>query len=482
MKISYKLFFAFIGLTSIVLIATLSLARWSFDQGFLNYINAVEQERLTFISEELSNLYQEHQQRWDNISQIQFDYILYPNFARDKRFQPNPLLRGAHPPPRHDRFNQPLRPDERVKPPRPKAPPTGLYSIDNTLISGADIADLDKATFYPVIFKEKIVAKLYSAPIHKVNTDSAQAFVTQQLYTGLWIGFLSLVLATIISYILARLLLVPVEKVVKGISFLSRGNYSERFDTIRQDELGQLMNDIDHLAVTLDKNRSAKNRWFADISHELRTPLSVLCGEIDAIKAGIRPFDNPQLLSLEQEVNRIKHLVDDLYQLSLSDLGGLKYNFQPINVAAVIDESLISLSGKFAEKELTIVFDSSVQVFINADKMRLMQLFSNVLLNAIAYTDGPGRIVVDIICGDTTACILFNDTKPSVVEEDCELLFEPLFRLDSSRTRRANGAGLGLTICRNIVEAHAGTITARPSNFGGLCIEIIFPLLQGRTT
>jgi two-component system sensor histidine kinase BaeS len=110
--------------------------------------------------------------------------------------------------------------------------------------------------------------------------------------------------------------------------------------------------------------------------------------------------------------------------------------------------------------------------------MRLMQLFSNVLLNAIAYTDSPGRIVVDIICGDTTVCILFNDTKPSVIEEDCELLFEPLFRLDSSRTRRANGAGLGLTICRNIVQAHAGTITARPSNLGGLCIEIIFPLLQ----
>lgn len=102
------------------------------------------------------------------------------------------------------------------------------------------------------------------------------------------------------------------------MSYLSQGNYDERLAPKRADELGQLMANIDHLAMTFSKNRSAKNCWLAYISHELRTPLSILCGEIDAIKAGIRTFDHTQFVSLEQEVLRMKHLVDDLYELSLS--------------------------------------------------------------------------------------------------------------------------------------------------------------------
>ncbi|PMG28783.1 hypothetical protein BCU94_15800 [Shewanella sp. 10N.286.52.C2] len=504
MKISKKLFLAFVGLTSIVLLATLSLARWSFDQGFLNYINTLEQERLARLSTAVADLYQQSAFNWSNISLDQYKQLLRlysPGPAprhlgrndslSNRQGIPHPDRRPPHlsehrkpakgfepehrQPPPHKRPDSKRR-DREVKPQVRFGPPTAIYNLENKLLAGVAIDDRNKATYVPVTYKGELIAKLYSSPIVKVNSESAAIFSQQQLWTTLWIGLGCLLLASIISWLLARFLLVPVKEVVKGISFLSKGNYNERFTQQRQDELGQLMNDIDHLAMILDKNRTAKNRWFADISHELRTPLSILCGEIDAIKAGIRQFDQQQLESLEQEVMRIKHLVDDLYQLSLSDVGGLKYNIQPMDLTESISDTIASLGNKISAKGLGYRFNYIEPVLINADKMRIQQLISNVLLNSVAYTDSPGNIDVDLIQQNTKVLVLINDTKPSVATAECELLFEALHRQDSSRVRRSNGAGLGLTICRNIVEAHKGTITARRSNLGGLCIEIVLPL------
>ncbi|WP_076537893.1 HAMP domain-containing histidine kinase [Shewanella sp. UCD-KL21] len=502
MNISKKLFLAFVGLTSIVLLATLSLARWSFDQGFLNYINTLEQERLGRLSTAVADLYQQSAFNWQNITVAQYRQLLRLHAPGPA---PRPFVRGdtsanrqGMPPPdrRPPHLSEHKKPAgsavEHRQPPhkRPDSkrwdrsaiskarfgPPTGIYDNDGSLLAGDAIEDRNKATYVPVTYKGELIAKLYSSPIVKVNSESAAIFSQQQLWTTLWIGLGCLLLASIISWLLARFLLVPVKEVVKGISYLSKGNYNERFSQQRQDELGQLMNDIDHLAMILDKTRTAKNRWFADISHELRTPLSILCGEIDAIKAGIRQFDQQQLESLEQEVIRIKHLVDDLYQLSLSDVGGLKYNIQPMDLTECISDTIASLGNKISAKGLAYRFNHIEPVLINADKMRMQQLVSNVILNSVAYTDSPGNIDIDLIQQNTKVLLLINDTKPSVATAECELLFEALHRQDSSRVRRSNGAGLGLTICRNIVEAHKGTITARPSNLGGLCIEIVLPL------
>ncbi|WP_153914308.1 ATP-binding protein [Shewanella sp. TC10] len=494
MNISQKLFLAFVGLTSVVLIATLSLARWGFDQGFISFINSLQQERLEDLAVSYAELYDKSDSNWNNVTEKQLADILRQYTPQHgpidaDRSGPPPRLKGM-PPRGEGRQSMPKRPerngqnaipphlrDNFPSPPIRRGPPTALYSNSGKLLVGKEF-NIEASIPVDVMYNGKVVAKLYTKPIEKVNSISAEAFSKQQLWTSLGIGLLCLLLASLISWVLARLLLVPVREVVNGISHLSKGNYAERFDVNRHDELGLLMKDIDHLAMTLDKNRTAKNRWFADISHELRTPLSILCGEIDAIKAGIRPFNQQQLASLEQEVMRIKHLVDDLYQLSLSDVGGLKYHFEPIDVTLCVAETMSSLIDKVNEKGLSINFIHTEEVIVNGDKMRLQQLFSNVILNAVAYTDSPGNIDVDLFKESGSVLILINDTKPSVPIDECELLFDPLHRQDSSRVRRNNGAGLGLTISRNIVEAHGGSITARPSNLGGLCVEISLPIFK----
>ena len=172
----------------------------------------------------------------------------------------------------------------------------------------------------------------------------------------------------------------------------------------------------------------------------------------------------------------MKLLVDDLYELSLSDVGGLRYHFQRVNVSESLQSTLNSMATSLQEKGLTLQSQFQPEVYLSADVLRLEQLFINLLMNSMAYTDSPGVIDVRLSQQAKTVILTINDTKPSASIEECEHLFEPLYRQDSARTRRGSGAGLGLTICKNIVEAHDGTIKAIPSPLGGLCIEVQLPM------
>lgn len=498
MQISQKLFLAFVGLTSIVLIATLSLARWSFDQGFLDYINSLEQDRLASLSQDILTLYAAslptvtvedgesilswHELNQNSLNQAILAYSPLPRISRDNN------VNGFNKPPRQTgRLSDPSRQGPRLPPPHMRpgtsehrgGPPTGLYSADDQYIAGTVIDKKVDTISYPLVYNQQLVGYLYSNPMREIVSSSATAFAQQQRWTSVGIGLLCLLLASALAWWLSRFLLVPVKQVMLGVSYLSKGDYDQRvMETHRSDELGQLMANIDHLAMTLSKNRSAKNRWLADISHELRTPLSILCGEIDSIKAGIRAFDSKQLISIEQEVLRMKHLVDDLYELSLSDVGGLRYHLTTVNISESLDSTLVSIGSSMHEKGLTLSKQIAPMLFVSADVRRLEQLFINLLMNSMAYTDSPGNIDVQLTSQASTVYLTINDTKPSATEAECEHLFEPLYREDTARTRRGSGAGLGLIICKNIVEAHNGSITATPSLMGGLCIKIQLPLLR----
>jgi two-component system sensor histidine kinase BaeS len=196
------------------------------------------------------------------------------------------------------------------------------------------------------------------------------------------------------------------------------------------------------------------------------------------LKAGIRPFDQNNLMSLEQESNRLRHLVDDLYQLSLSDLGGLKYTFTVKNISSCLLKNVNSIKQRTLEKGIQISTKITPGISFSYDEKRVEQLFSNLLLNAIAYTDPPGHMQVTLTSDTNEIQLTISDSAPSVNKAECDNLFDPSYRLDASRTRRGSGAGLGLATSKNIVEAHQGTITASPSSLGGLCMLVKLPVTR----
>ncbi|MEG3767879.1 ATP-binding protein, partial [Alteromonas sp. 14N.309.X.WAT.G.H12] len=284
-------------------------------------------------------------------------------------------------------------------------------------------------------------------------------------------------LATVIVFALIAIpkMLAPFRDVLRCVNELEEGHYELAPNEVRQDEFGDLMNKVYSLAQVLKTNRETKNRWFADISHELRTPLTILSGEIELIKAKVRPLNDEQILSIEQEVVRLRRLVDDLYQLSLNDIGGLRYHFEWVDLSKIILSQVECIRHTADEKNLQISHSCADKCEMEGDEQRLGQLILNLLVNAITYTDNDGIISISVTFTNDHITLIIEDSAPGVDEKNIHALFEPLYRTDSSRTRKTDGAGLGLTICRSIVVAHQGTITALPSTLGGLRVEVNLP-------
>jgi two-component system sensor histidine kinase BaeS len=328
------------------------------------------------------------------------------------------------------------------------------------------------AASLPILLDGKGIGMLRLAPTPQLSGATDLAFARSQLRSALIAGIAVLLGALLLAFALARWLLAPVRALTAGTHALAAGDYSRRIATTRHDELGALARDFDHLAATLEQARDARRQWGADIAHELRTPLAILRGEIQALQDGVRAVTPQALESLNTECERLGHLVEDLYLLALADAGALDYRFEKLDLAGLVRESLDLQRPACADAGLELEAIVSGATNVRGDPRRLAQLLDNLLSNARRYTDAPGRIRVTVHRSGQQVRLVVEDTAPGVPATALPHLFERLYRVDASRTRASGGAGLGLAICRAIVDAHDGRIDARPSALGGLSVIV----------
>jgi two-component system sensor histidine kinase BaeS len=309
------------------------------------------------------------------------------------------------------------------------------------------------------------------------------AFLKQQSRALYIVGAITLVLAAVVAFLLSRHLLAPVQQLINGARSLTSRKFDTRINVNSSDELGQLAVDFNLMAHTLEQYEQLRQQWISDIAHELRTPLSILRGEIEALQDGIREASSQRLESLHDEVVHISKIVSNLHDLSLAESAALHVKRDPVNLALVVRSCLNKFQCMFARRGIVIVDElgNTETIMIPGDKDRLTQVFSNLLENTLRYTDSPGCLTVRHICDTNSVLLLFADTKPTVPTEALIRLFDRLYRVDKSRSRAHGGSGLGLSICKTIIEAHDGTITAQHAATGGLQIEIMLPL-QNKAT
>ncbi|MBN4664774.1 HAMP domain-containing protein [Pandoraea nosoerga] len=275
---------------------------------------------------------------------------------------------------------------------------------------------------------------------------------------------------------LAQRLLVPVTPLLEATHRMAMGDYSARAPTAGADELARLAADLNRLADTLSHNDRLRRDLLADISHELRTPLSVMRGEIEAMEDGVRPLTQDALASLRVEISLLSKLIDDLYELSLSDIGALTYQFAPVDMTERVATAVTAFGDWFEAKGIALnVHLPNDTLVIEGDLHRLTQLLGNLFENSLRYTDAGGAVRVYLSSTDKHLRLEIEDSAPGVPDHALPRLFERLFRVEASRSRRSGGAGLGLALCKHIVEAHGGRIVARHSPLGGLALAITLP-------
>ena len=289
-------------------------------------------------------------------------------------------------------------------------------------------------------------------------------------------------LSALVAFALARRLVRPVQGFQETARRLAGGDLAARVGTTGDDELGRLGQDINTLAETLEANEQARRRWVADISHELRTPLALLRAQLEALQDGVRPLDRTAVDALHGDALRLGRVVDDLYDLSMTDLGAQSYQKAEIDPVLVLSDDVEAYRPRFAAAGLGLTLDDRLgrPVLLLADAQRLSQLFGNLLRNSLRYTDPGGGLTLSLRQTGAWLVIDFQDSRPGVPQDALPRLFERLYRVEGSRSRDTGGAGLGLAIARNICEAHGGRIEARPAPQGGLWIHVELPLWEGR--
>ena len=476
LNIRYRLFFALLAASALVALGMLLIVQWSLDRGFLQYVNTLDTERLERLAADLESRYDDSGD-WD--------------FLRNDpgNFHRLVLLTGperAYSPEQLERLERRLQ-RHRERPPGGGREGRGLDAqrFDQRLV----LLDGQKAllhgpenfpaglSFRELYHRRQIVGYLGLVPRKELADANQLRFVREQQWAMLLVAALAVVVSALLALPLARRLAQPIHTLATATRRLTAGDFTVRTPAERGDELGQLARDFNSLALALEKNEEARRRWIADISHELRTPLAVLRGEIEALQDGIRQAGPETFASLHGEVLRLGRLVEDLYQLALSDVGALTYRKASESLTDLLEQALAAARSEFDRKGIALHFEADdADVTLFADGARLGQLFANLLDNSRNYTDPGGELVVRLERQPGWAVIHFQDSAPGVPEGELERLFERLYRVESSRNRNSGGAGLGLSICRNIVEAHGGTISAQTSPLGGVWITVRLPL------
>lgn len=244
-------------------------------------------------------------------------------------------------------------------------------------------------------------------------------------------------------------------------------------------EIAGLHGDINAMAESLSRLESSRQRWIAELSHELRTPLAVLRGELEALADGIRPLDHAAVVSLQEEVRRLSRLVDDFHLLATSELRSLPCAFETVAPAPLLQAAV----DRFEPRARTagLVLEAQLPASLPAarwDGVRISQLLANLLENSLRYTEVPGLVQLSARSLGAAIEIRVEDTPPGVPAQDLERLFDPLYRVDPSRSRAFGGSGLGLSIARAIAQAHGGRLQAQASPLGGLAMVLTLPVRQ----
>ncbi len=360
-----------------------------------------------------------------------------------------------------------------------------IYLLDhNKEIVVGNLASEKDALIQELIVKGKTIGYL-GVPLQTEFRDYLDdQFAADHSKHLSFIVLITLLVAFITAIPLSQVMVSRITVLAGHIRKLSRGNYKDSITLPGRDELNELAQHLGELGRTLDKSEQQRKQWVADISHELRTPVAILQADLEAMEDGVRAVDKNAVNRLLGQVQRLKNLVGDLHDLSLTDLGSLTYRKEKIDFNEMVEEAIDLFRGRFEKQGLTFSYQSSSEKFIPVfgDRQRLSQLLLNLLQNSLNYTDAPGKVEASLTVDGEKVLFELNDSAPGVSKPIQARLTERLFRVDDSRSRNSGGAGLGLSICANIAEAHDGKLSFADSALSGLRVRLSLPLYHGATT
>ena len=280
-------------------------------------------------------------------------------------------------------------------------------------------------------------------------------------FAAWWLGLIAVSWAgRIVARRYARRIIGPLKDMSGAAKTLAAGNYTVRVPKPNETELADLAGDINALAEELEQTEHQRLQLIGDVAHELRTPLQTIEGSMEALMDGVIEPSDEVFASIADEAARLKRLAFDLSNLSKSEEGSYRLDRRLLDLRQEVSDVTEMLDHQFDAKEVGLSLRAGVRVDVSADPDRLAQILTNVIGNALAYTDEGGSVIVNVSevpDNGGKAVVTVDDTGRGMRPEDLDHIFERFYRVDD---RSSTGTGVGLTIARTLARAHGGDITA----------------------
>lgn len=305
-------------------------------------------------------------------------------------------------------------------------------------------------------------------------TEIHAMFLTSIHHYLLWASLVALGVAVSLSFLLTRRVLRPLSQMAQVSERIATGDFSPRVEVATRDEVGDLGQAFNHMADSLARVEGLRKNMVADLAHELRTPLTNLCGYLEGLKDQVLPPQPETLTMLHQESLHLLKLVENLQQLARADAAEIVLNRSPIYPDYELRQMLALYTLRFSEKAIHLRTDFQPTGPFLADRDKLLQVLRNLLENCLQHTPEQGWVELVIREEPTHILFSFTNSGPGIAPADLPYIFERFFRTDRSRSRQAGGFGIGLAICKQLIDAQGGQIGAE-SEPGRTCIWFHLP-------
>jgi len=292
-------------------------------------------------------------------------------------------------------------------------------------------------------------------------TETHRAFLTAVHRYLLWASLVALGLAFLLSYLLTRRVLRPLVQMSEASRLIAAGNFSTRVENLGNDEIGDLGLAFNRMSSSLEQLEHLRKSMVTDVAHELRTPLTNLRGYLEGLSDGVIAPDKATFELLQQENLRLVTLVEDLGQLARADAARAYLDRQPVDLPGCVNEMLTLYRMNFEEKHIRVTtrFRAGGPKLLG-DRDKLLQAIRNLVDNCWRYTPPGGTVEISSARTPGGIRIDFINDGPGISAADIPYIFERFFRAEFSRSRDAGGAGIGLAIVKQLIEAHGGQVGA----------------------
>ena len=329
----------------------------------------------------------------------------------------------------------------------------------------------------PVTTDGEIIA--YVMTLANTNRENNFVSVTRRVVINSSIGVM--IAAVVAAYFITERIVHPLRKMTDAAKKFARGDFSTRVEVFKPNsEVAELAKAFNNMADSLESLEKMRNSFLANISHDLRTPMTTISGFIDGINSGAIPPEKHEyyLGVISAEVHRLSRLVSQLLDVSRLESGERKFNYTDFDIAEVARIILISFEQKIEDKKLDVEFDAEFDgMYALADKDAIYQVLYNLCHNAVKFAAEQGKFRISITrITDTKLRVSVFDQGQTITEDDAKLIFDRFYKTDESRGLDKSGVGLGLYICKTIIDAHGETIGVEPKEDG---CEFWFTVTEG---